>query len=925
MFLLVGMLPGGVLDADLEGIWGEGLVFGRAFMVKTSPAPETKSGATSPAAVFGVSPVGKEMVDNSDAASVCSLDSIGTMVTLASVASSHTFTMGHHPPMSGILGRASGVWKDHMTPLLQASLVEKSQKLLPQSTEASYVRWLSVVEGWDPSAMLADGGNAVPVMLTRKPPLRGRPAGAASAGSSFAARAQAPVAAALSTAAGRMAFAHFSQFPFIADFAASLAGPGWWRAAVDAGVDASLLAITPEAVDAFERQRGSDTDLSFDPPSLASAAISIEDAPPVRGRPKEAPPAPPPPEVDALGTPPSLIETSLHDVDDATEVPAHDDDRNTATCVAAPTVVVVGSCESPRGDTAALAPPFVEESPVNHSQRAGTLDDGDAEPGRLPIVPKPLPTAKKAKRPVAALPGKASAKFSAVTTPPRLAASAPSSGATSSTPASVVVALGSAAGITKSPSTERDTVVARVAGTSAKTPPASPSRFQSRSNGQPALQRTVSADGAEGSPEHESLLPLTGSATVAVTSAPSMMHAAQSAPLTSARARRVVPPVLPVKQKPHGHADLAGAGDRRTASPMGRLQKSVELKSKKEATSSKDVGSDSLQKSGPGRLEDAKPVAPKRSDGKPTGHVRKVSGTSAEIDVGALGTASYWMSLPDDVFKYGSSEWRFVSASGSFVRGLPAALTGKVEASRVVLRLSKASLPAWMSEASALRCEILMKTIVHFRYVAEWMSHHLGTYTADSQAVYDLLEMESGNMWCCLDRSEEVLKMCGFAEFEAPIEEEGEEDNEEDGDDDGDGGGELAAGGGGGGGGGGKGDGTHGDEKEEPQASLSDAATGGGMSMLRQDALMARLLPVSFMSAAREAARNLVMLSAWFGIVMLCDDRCAVCCVSAGSLQLCCRNSVMCAGLWTRTRQRVWVFVSQTALGSRSGKRVATN
>ena len=59
--------------------------------------------------------------------------------------------------------------------------------------------------------------------------------------------------------------------------------------------------------------------------------------------------------------------------------------------------------------------------------------------------------------------------------------------------------------------------------------------------------------------------------------------------------------------------------------------------------------------------------------------------------------------------------------------------------------------------------------------LAEWLSLHISTYTRESAAAYELLEVEGANLWACLDRAEEVLCMCGLAS-EPSAEDDADED-----------------------------------------------------------------------------------------------------------------------------------------------------
>jgi hypothetical protein len=149
MFVLLALLPGGVLEADVEAIWGDGLTFGRL-------AFRDSSGSLSPVP-------DSSKLDLADTLSVCSMESRGTRATFTSVASSHLSGLGG---FTGLAARASCAWKDLLTPLLNAGLVERSQKLLPQGTDSLFVRWLGITEGWDVAGVL-DVAAASPASVSQ--------------------------------------------------------------------------------------------------------------------------------------------------------------------------------------------------------------------------------------------------------------------------------------------------------------------------------------------------------------------------------------------------------------------------------------------------------------------------------------------------------------------------------------------------------------------------------------------------------------------------------------------------------------------------------------------------------------------------------------------------------------------------------------
>ena len=264
---MLGLLPGGAIDVDLEGIWGEGLSFSSAF---APSGPGSVDGS-----VDDDDAANTMTGDGGDAVSVCSVESnvtFGTAVSVGSYASSSYSSIaggaggpggaGHSGSGLGGRGRQTGAWEDHVGSLVRASLVEKAPFKLGRPGEANYVAWLAAVEGWNANAFLTGlhrrsrsdrpGLHNRHPTGRRVPPGSGRPTSLASSGGLMGTGVagigrmhrstdSSPLPAA--TPSLKQGLHLYSMFPFVTDFAESLALEGQNR--TDGGGGSTTPPLSP--------------------------------------------------------------------------------------------------------------------------------------------------------------------------------------------------------------------------------------------------------------------------------------------------------------------------------------------------------------------------------------------------------------------------------------------------------------------------------------------------------------------------------------------------------------------------------------------------------------------------------------------------------------------------------------------------------
>ena len=203
MFFFLGLLPGGACDATVEAIWGEPVAFVDAF-ARSGDGDGSSGGNGSGGVALDGAPVDVGVAlspahDTWDTASVASMESVGTIGTHVSARSNVSRVSGRRERKSlwsADVGGGCG-WKELVTPLLRASLLERAAATMDLGP---YAKWVSCAEGWSSSSTASFFQHAA---------ASGGGGGGGGKGS----------------ATGGAAIGRFTLFPFVTDFAASLIGP----------------------------------------------------------------------------------------------------------------------------------------------------------------------------------------------------------------------------------------------------------------------------------------------------------------------------------------------------------------------------------------------------------------------------------------------------------------------------------------------------------------------------------------------------------------------------------------------------------------------------------------------------------------------------------------------------------------------------